>query len=138
MQSFFIIFEYPDMSNTKQLIMEKRQFVLNFFEALSEHDSERISNSLSENVNFYFPKANPLISKDKVLRFLKILWLKFPELKFTLEKIIIEKEYCSVHWKNTGTDKNGNYYSNEGVTIIKFSDEKIVYLSDFFKNTEKF
>jgi hypothetical protein len=43
-----------------------------------------------------------------------------------------------VHCKNHGKNRKGEDYENEGVTIFKENKGLIGFMSDFFKDTEKF
>ena len=47
-------------------------------------------------------------------------------------------ERAAVHWRNRGEDRDGHPYANEGVTWLRFDRGRIVFLSDFFKDTERF
>jgi ketosteroid isomerase-like protein len=51
---------------------------------------------------------------------------------------ITEQERAAVHWTNKGADRKGGVYENEGVTILRFENGKICFISDFFKDTGKF
>ena len=43
-----------------------------------------------------------------------------------------------IHWTNEGISRRNEPYQNEGVTILELDGEKIAFMSDFFKDTEKF
>jgi hypothetical protein len=44
----------------------------------------------------------------------------------------------AVHWVNHGSNKRGEPYDNEGVTLLIMEGDKIKWISDFFKDTGKF
>jgi hypothetical protein len=51
---------------------------------------------------------------------------------------IIEGERSAIHWTNKGVSRKDEPYENEGITILEEDGEKISFISDFFKDTEKF
>jgi hypothetical protein len=56
-----------------------------------------------------------------------------------LERTIIEGKTAAAHWKNRGINRKGEPYNNEGITIFREGDEAlIIFMSDFFRDTEKF
>jgi ketosteroid isomerase-like protein len=59
-------------------------------------------------------------------------------LHFTVQGVIADGERVAVHWTNQGRTRTGEHYENEGVTWFTFENGKIVFISDFFKDTGKF
>jgi steroid delta-isomerase-like uncharacterized protein len=114
------------------------QLIAGFFRAVNEHNTGEMSDLFSEDTEFNFPKTQPLIGKEMVLRFFKILFRQYPELFFNVERTIIEGNQAAVHWTNRGKSRKGDPYENEGVTIFEENDGRIIYMSDFFKDTGKF
>jgi len=110
-----------------------------FFDALNRHDLAQMGDLITEGAEVYFPKTQPLTGKDRILRFFKILFHRYPELLFQVERTIVEGRNAAVHWRNRGVSRKGEPYDNEGVTLFKEGDDgRIVFISDFFKDTEKF
>ncbi len=93
---------------------------------------------LSQDAEFYFPKTQPLIGRERILKFLNILFKQYPELTFKIQRIILQGDQAAVHWTNRGMNRRKEPYQNEGVTILEMQDGKISFISDFFKDTEKF
>ena len=118
--------------------MSERQAILKFFEVFNSRDLEAMGVLLHTEAEFYFPKTRPLIGKDRILKFLKLLFRQYPELSFTVVRVICQKNQAAVHWTNRGMNRRKAPYENEGATILEFKDGKISWISDFFKNTEKF
>ena len=56
----------------------------------------------------------------------------------TIQKKIIQGQTAAVHWTNRGVSRKNEHYENEGVTILEMEGAKISFISDFFKDTEKF
>jgi ketosteroid isomerase-like protein len=117
--------------------MPEDQTCLKFFQVLNEQDLEAADNLLNAKTEFYFPKTQPIVGKDRILKFLKIFFRQFPELIFTVVRVIRQGDQVAVHWTNRGMNRHKEPYENEGVTLLEMEEGKIVYVSDFFKNTEK-
>jgi len=112
--------------------------IYEFFYGLNERELERMSDILTDDIEFYFPKTKPMLGKKSVLTFFKILFRQFPELGFTIQHTVIEEGHAAVHWTNKGVSRDGASYENEGVTLFKLQGDRLCLASDFFKNTEKF
>jgi ketosteroid isomerase-like protein len=118
--------------------MSLEQTVTKFFEVFNSRDMNRMKELLNEDAEFYFPKTQPLIGRERILKFLNILFRQYPELSFEVQRIISEGGNAAVHWTNTGRSRKKEPYQNEGVTILEMKGNKISFISDFFKDTEKF
>ena len=102
---------------------------------MNNRDLSAFDQSLSETAIFDFPGSGRIEGRKRILLFFKLLFRKYPRLTFTVEDIITEgKKVCMV-WSNEGEDKNGNPYSNRGVTLVKITNKKISFISDYFKDT---
>jgi ketosteroid isomerase-like protein len=117
--------------------MPEDQTFLKFFEVLNERDLDEADTLLDSRTEFFFPKTKPIIGKDRILKFLNIFFRQYPELIFTVVRVIHQGNQAAVHWTNCGISRRKEPYENEGVTIMEIKNGKIVYISDFFKNTEK-
>ena len=117
--------------------MTNKETVLKFFQVLNERDLTAADLLLNDQTAFYFPKTNPIIGKERILKFLNVFFRGYPELIFTVKKVILQGDQAAVHWTNRGISRRKEAYENEGVTILEMEDGKIVYISDFFKDTEK-
>ena len=118
--------------------MSDNKTILQFFKIFNDHDVEAMDQMLAPEAEFYFPKTQPLIGKDRILRFFTILFHQYPQLSFEIQRIIRQNDQAAVHWTNRGVSRKKEPYQNEGVTIMEMTAGKISYISDFFKNTEKF
>jgi ketosteroid isomerase-like protein len=117
--------------------MEKTT-VQSFFDLVNERNLDKLESLLSHNAEFFFPKTQPLIGKKRIIKFLSLLFRQYPELTFTIQRIIIQENQAAVLWTNRGRNRKNQTYENEGVTILEAEKEKITFISDFFKDTEKF
>jgi len=118
--------------------MNNNKAISRFFDLINERDLEGLEALLIENSEFYFPKTKPMVGKNRVIRFFKILFHKFPQLEFRTHRIIIQGSKAAVHWSNQGMSRREEPYENEGVTILEMEAGRIRFISDFFKDTEKF
>lgn len=114
------------------------QTVVRFFNSLNSRDLEEMGQAFTDSTAFFFPKTQPLIGRDRILRFFRILFRKYPELSFRILRTIIQDNQAAVHWANQGVSNKGETYENEGVTIFEEEDGMIRFMSDFFKDTERF
>jgi ketosteroid isomerase-like protein len=105
------------------------------FEAMNIRDFSDLEIHIADDVALDFPGNGEVLGMKKVLLFLKVLLRKYPTLKFTVSEIIaIEDRACAV-WTNKGTDTTGASYQNSGMTLIRFQNDKICFISDYFKDT---
>jgi ketosteroid isomerase-like protein len=118
--------------------MSNGQIIRVFFEVFNNRDMEKMGHLLDADAEFFFPKTQPLTGKERILKFLKVLFRQYPQLSFTIQRVIQQGEQAAVHWTNQGFNRRQEPYENEGVTILEMQHGKISYISDFFKNTEKF
>ena len=112
--------------------------VVKFFDLVNSRELGQLDDLLTPDAAFYFPKTQPLLGKERILRFFNILFRQYPELSFEIQRVIIQGHQAAVHWTNRGTSRRGEPYDNEGVTILEIEGGKIHFISDFFKDTGKF
>jgi len=117
--------------------MTNTHTILKFFQILNERDLDEADNLLDLQAELFFPKTQPVVGKDRILKFLKIFFRQYPELVFTVVRVIHQGDQAAVHWTNRGISRRKEPYQNEGVTILEMRNGKIVFISDFFKDTEK-
>jgi ketosteroid isomerase-like protein len=92
--------------------------VTQFFEFLSTQSLGQMANFLKEDARLLFPKTQPLIGKERILKFFQILFRQYPELTFTVEHIIAQHDKGAAHWRNKGITREKELYENEGVTLF--------------------
>ena len=105
------------------------------FTAMNKRDPTHLGQYLSDDAVFHFPGPGLIEGPRKILLFLKVLFRKYPRLKFFVEDILVEGDRGCAVWTNRGEDKKGNPYQNSGITFMRFSGGKIVFISDYFKDT---
>ena len=109
-----------------------------FFEWLNQRNTAAMGSVLTEETTLYFPKTQPLVGRDRITRFFKILFKQYPELFFDVKQTICDQNRGAILWENLGKNRRGELYQNEGVTIMEITDGKVVLISDFLKDTEIF
>jgi ketosteroid isomerase-like protein len=105
------------------------------FAALNSRDLSSLEHHLAEDASFDFPGPGLISGRKKILLFLKILFRKFNRLTFAVERIIHNQDCACVIWTNDGQKKTGEDYRNRGITFLQFEGGKIIFLSDYFKDT---
>lgn len=112
--------------------------VSRFFEFLSAQSIEQMGAFLRDDAKLFFPKTQPLIGKERILKFFQVLFRQYPELSFTVEHAIAQGNKVAAHWTNKGITRKCEPYENEGGTLFFFEDGLVFFMSDFFKDTGKF
>jgi len=105
------------------------------YNCFNNRDFGRVEPYISEKVIFNFPGAGDISGKRRTLLFLKTLLRRYPQLEFSVSKTIVENNRAVAVWTNNGKDTEGNDYANSGLTLFHFEEEKIVFISDYFKDT---
>lgn len=111
------------------------QLAAKLFEAMNIRDFSDLEIHITDDVALDFPGNGVVSGMKKVLLFLKVLLRKYPTLKFTVSEIIATENRACAVWTNKGTDTTGAPYQNSGMTLIRFQNDKICFISDYFKDT---
>lgn len=109
-----------------------------FFGAVSKRDLDALGELLDADTVFLFPKTDALRGAERIQRFFRVLFHRYPRLDFELLDTVIEGDRAAAHWRNAGEARDGSPYANEGVTWFRFEGGRLVLISDFFKDTERF
>lgn len=121
--------------------MERREFLEEMakrvFACMNSQDFESLKPDLSDSVVFDFPGLQSVEGPRRVVVFLNALMRKYKGLTFKISDIIIDEQdnKACVVWTNFGKHLTGEDYHNSGITLIKFWEDKISFLSDYFKDT---
>jgi ketosteroid isomerase-like protein len=97
------------------------------------YDLEHLGRIFSDDVSLNYPGLRPMVGKRMSLTFLRRLFSQFAYLHFTQTDIIVDENRACIVWENKGCRNNGNPYNNKGVTLVEAADNKIYFLSDYFK-----
>jgi steroid delta-isomerase-like uncharacterized protein len=116
-------------------ILTTGDMAASIFKAMNTRDFSEFEDTVSEDVVFDFPGAGRIEGYKRVAVFLKALLRKYQELKFTVSEVITDEDRACAVWTNEGKDIEGNTYSNSGMTLLHFSEGRIKFISDYFKDT---
>jgi len=134
----------PQLSSTSERVLpdSPEETVMmqaaTLFDIINARDFTEMPVVLSETAVLDFPKTPLITGRNRIVTFFKALFRRFPELHFDVVRVLSQDKWTAVHWRNRGTDRDGNIYENEGVTLIRMEDGVITDITDFFKSTEKF
>lgn len=112
-----------------------KSLALKLFETMNTRDFSIIQPLINEQTQLNFPGVDTISGGTKVITFLKILLRKYPELQFTIHDFVTEEERVCVIWTNKGKKVNGDDYENSGITLVTSKNGKLLFISDYFKNT---
>jgi len=118
--------------------MPAEAMIIRFFEKMSDKDLRALESALAEDAVFRFPKTEDLRGRERILKFFRLLFRSYPELRFEVRSILVDGDRAAARWTNRGRTRKGEPYANEGVTWMEWRDGKLSFISDFFKNTEIF
>ncbi len=116
-------------------ILSTRELAELVVTSIDKRDFTLYEKHVAEDAVLDFPGAEPVNGCRKIIVFLKAVLRKYPELNFTIENIVVDKESAAVVWSNVGKHKNGEPYYNRGITLVKIKNNEIVLISDYFKDT---
>ena len=106
-----------------------------FVDTMNNRNHDEFPEYLSEDAALDFPGPGLIKTQAKIISFIKALFRRFPRLEFTVQDIIAEGDRACIVWTNEGVRNDGEHYSNSGITLLHFSDGKIDFISDYFKDT---
>lgn len=105
------------------------------FDCFNNRDFAAVQPFVDENIVFNFPGAGDIQGDRRSLLFMKTLLRKYPKLHFDVAEVIVENNRAVAVWKNKGENVDGEEYFNCGMTLFHFSGSKIIFISDYFKDT---
>jgi len=112
-----------------------KEIAVSVFEAMNTSDFSTFEKNAADNLSFDFPGADRAEGVKRVILFFKVLLRKYKVLTFTVTDVIVEDDKACVVWTNKGEEKDGSLYENSGITLFHFANEKVSYISDYFKDT---
>jgi ketosteroid isomerase-like protein len=112
-----------------------KKIALSVFEAMNTSNFSEFEKNAANDLNFYFPGADRVEGVKRVIIFFKVLLRKYNNLTFTVSDVIVENKKACVVWTNKGEEKDGKLYKNSGITLFHFTNNKVSFISDYFKDT---
>ena len=105
------------------------------FDAMNNNNLSSMEPNVNESVVFDFPGSGRIEGAKRVILFLTVLLRKYKSLTFDVQEIIVEGNKACAVWTNKGELRDGEPYINQGITLFYFADNKIQFMSDYFKDT---
>lgn len=115
--------------------IDYKGIAVSVFEAMNTSEFSDFEKNAAENIQFDFPGVERIEGVKRVILFFKILLRKYNKLKFTVNEVIVGEQKACVVWTNQGEYNDGTVYINSGITLFHFIDDKVSYISDYFKDT---
>lgn len=116
-------------------ILSNRELAALVVTSMDKRDFTLYEKHVAEDAELDFPGSETVKGCRRIIVFLRAVLRKYPELKFTIENIIVDEVGTAVVWANKGKFKNGEPYNNRGITLVQIRGGKIVLISDYFKDT---
>jgi ketosteroid isomerase-like protein len=116
-------------------VEEKDHISRALFTAMDTRDFSYIEQHMDEGLIFDFPGIGIVEGRKRVLTFMKAMLRKYSSLSFTISRCIQQDDHSCVVWTNQGNLNSGEPYRNSGITLVRFAEEQIVFISDYFKDT---
>jgi ketosteroid isomerase-like protein len=105
------------------------------FEALNTRDFAGLEEYVTDSVVLDFPGAGRIEGYRKVVIFMKALLRRYTRLEFNVYEVITTPHRVFSLWNNEGVRADGKPYVNRGITLFHLEDGKIIFISDYFKDT---
>ena len=105
------------------------------FHAMNIRDFDLFDQIITDEIAFDFPGAGRIEGRRRTVLLLKSILRKYPVLQFDVSEVISQEDRSCAVWTNKGESSNGDPYSNNGMTLLHFSEGKISSISDYFKDT---
>ncbi len=115
--------------------IDYKGIAVSIFEAMNSGEFSKFQSNALEGISFDFPGTDRIEGAKRVILFFKVLLRKYKDLKFSVNEVIVGDKKACVVWTNKGEYNDGNLYENSGITLFHFYDDKISYISDYFKDT---
>ena len=115
--------------------IDYKGIAVSIFEAMNSGEFSKFQSNALEGISFDFPDTDRIEGAKRVILFFKVLLRKYKDLKFSVNEVIVGDKKACVVWTNKGEYNDGSLYENSGITLFHFYDDKISYISDYFKDT---
>ena len=113
----------------------KQHLAKSVFEAMNQKNFSDFENNITENLVFDFPGSGRIEGSKRVILFFNALLRKYSKLIFDVSEVIVDEDRACAVWTNSGELKDGTIYANSGITLFYFIDDKMSFISDYFKDT---
>jgi len=115
--------------------LSQKEIAVGIFSAINKRDFTEFESYINDDLTFNFPGVDEMKGAKRVILFFNILFRKYNSLNFNINDVIEQDNKACVMWNNEGEEKDGTNYKNTGLTWFVFTDSKISFMSDYFKDT---
>ncbi len=110
------------------------------YEKLNRGDLDGFLELWDQDAVFTFPGTNILggvyRGKAEIQRFFWLLRQVIVGLRFDINQVLVNGEYIAMEWEDSGRTIQGEPFNNQGVTIMRLRDGRLVEARDYL-DTEK-
>ena len=115
--------------------IDYKKIAVSIFDAMNTNEFSVFKQNAADDISFDFPGTNRIEGVKRVILFFKVLLRKYKKLKFFVNEVIIGDEKVCVVWTNQGIYQDGTNYENRGISLFHFKGDKVIFISDYFKDT---
>lgn len=119
-----------------------RKAIAGAFEAMNRHDLVKFMSAWREDGIFVYPGEIPqsgtFRGKSAVENWFRSFFDQFPKIYFDIQEICVKNTFAlsgtnvvTVHWNIQLTNRKGREGENGGVTVIRISGGKVIFVKDF-------
>ena len=102
---------------------------------MNDRDFDLLSGLVTDMVACDFPGAGRMEGRRRTILLLQSIFRKYPDLKFRVLEVLSDGDRACVVWTNVGHTVSGDPYANSGMTLLYFTEDRISFISDYFKDT---
>ncbi len=115
--------------------LTNKDLAVGVFSAINKRDFTEFESYIADDLTFDFPGVDQIKGAKRVILFFNVLFRKYKVLQFHVSDVVSDDKKACVKWENRGEEKEGALYSNSGLTWFYFENGKIIFMSDYFKDT---
>ena len=117
-------------------------------EAMNNGDIDTYLESWDDNAVFIYPgdtsASGQIKGKKNIKEWFQNWRTVFPDLKFTIKNIYLEKNFylgesntMAVHWEANATNKYGKKVNSTGIGVVSIKGTKIMQVQDYIFDADK-
>lgn len=116
-----------------------KEKVMAFMDAMQSNDAARVADWFCENSTLWIPPAGEVRGLSRIRALFRALFNRYDYIEWdVLEILPVSANRCIFICDSRGAMKGRSSYSNRVLTDITFDGDKILRLSDYFKDTAVF
>lgn len=114
--------------------------ISNFMEDLNSLNPEQLEKWFTDETTIWIPPSKQISGKNRILALFRAIFRRYDSIEWSVSEIFhLGNEKYFYQTTSLGSMLGKGSYENDICTIIQFSESgKILYLSDYFKDTKVF